>query len=252
VFSGGTGILGLPFARLSGPLVHPNMFGDYLVVSGLVLWSRWPELRGRVRAAGAALGAALVVALVLTASTAWIGAGVVMAMMGREAGASGRSGAGLLLRAGGVVVAAGVFLALVVPLDFHVGWVHVVTNAIRPEIWRSSLRAVAVSPLIGVGAAPYLAQAADPLRGGAVGLWDAHDAYLSVLGQFGVVGLALLVGGAWMIVAPVWRARPSRARSAVLFMTVAVGVHALFLASEDLRHAWMVLGMCGVVAREEA
>lgn len=250
VYSGGSGILGLPFARVSGPLVHPNMFGGYLVVSGLVLWSRWPELEGWMRTAGIALASAVVTALLLTASTAWIGAGLVLALLGRRATAQGRRSAGTLMRVGGLVVAAAVMTALIVPLDFRIGWIHVVTNAIRPDIWRSALDAVAAAPLMGVGASPYVAQAVDPLRGGAMGLWDAHNAYLSVLGQFGVVGFALAAMGVWRLVAGVRAAPSSRARTAVLLILVAVAVHAGFLASEDMRHVWMVMGMCGVVGGE--
>jgi O-antigen ligase len=236
---------------VSGPLLHPNSFGGYVVVSGLFLWARWPELEGGARAVGVALAAAVASALLLSASTAWVGAGVVIALIGRRWSAEGRRGAGTLLRVGGTVAAAAVLIALVVPLDFQVGWVHVVTNAIRPAIWRSSLQAVITSPLVGVGAAPYVAQVADPLRGGAVGLWDAHNAYLSVLGQFGVVGFGLLFSGVWLVMSAVWRSPGrSRARTAVLLALVTVAVHALFLASEDLRHVWMVLGMAGVVGAE--
>lgn len=253
VFSGGSGILGLPFPRVSGPMLHPNMFGGYLVVSALLLWERWPEWQARARPLALALAAGVGTALFLTASTAWIGGGVAVALLGRGVGGAEPPRRGALLRLGGTAAAAAVLVALVVPLDFHLGWVHVVTNAIRPAIWGSSFAAVVARPIVGVGASPFVAEAADPLRGGAMGLWDAHNAYLSVMGQFGLVGFTLLAAGVSLVVAAVWR-RPvgSRARSAVLLVLMAVAIHGLFLASEDLRHVWVVMGLAGVLAAEGA
>ena len=248
VRQGGTGVMGLPFARVSGPFLHPNMFGDYLVVTALLLWGRWPTLRGTARTAGLALAGALGAALALTASTAWVGGGVAAAFVGAHMARAGRRTAGIAVASLGLVVAGATLVALVVPLDVALGPLHVVTTALRPAIWKSSLAAVALAPLRGVGAAPYLANVPDPLAGLRPALWDAHDAYLSVLGQFGVVGLLLVVVGLWLCVSGVRRAAPpSRARSAVLLALLAVAVHALFLASEDLRHVWIVIGLLGVV-----
>ena len=44
VLYGGGSIQGLPMPRVSGPFPHPNMFGDYLVVSGAIFWTRWRGL----------------------------------------------------------------------------------------------------------------------------------------------------------------------------------------------------------------
>ena len=43
----------------------------------------------------------------------------------------------------------------------------------------------------------------------------------------------------------------SLARVAVSVAVVAVAVHACFLASEDLRHAWALVGVVGVVGSGE-
>jgi len=157
----GMGLLGLPFPRISGPFLHPNMMGDYLIVSGLLL----------------------------AASAAWVGAGVATAL-------------------------------LIHPLDLHVLGLELTTGAIRPSIGRSSLAPFLSSPLGGVGAAPFLGEAADRLQGGAVGLWDAHDAYRSILSRFGLVGGGVLA------------------------------VDALLLAGEDLRRVWGLAGVVGVLGGE--
>ncbi|RMH12956.1 MAG: hypothetical protein D6701_12865, partial [Gemmatimonadetes bacterium] len=46
VYFGGA-VEGLPFPRARGPFYHPNMFGDYLVISAAILWARWPAYAAR-------------------------------------------------------------------------------------------------------------------------------------------------------------------------------------------------------------
>jgi hypothetical protein len=265
VAMGGTGITGLPFPRISGPFLHPNMFGDYLVVSVALLWGRWPELGGRAGEGGrtaprwlaSSLAVALACAMVLTASTAWVGAGVAVAWLGWR-GARGRvpgvawapalSGTLALVGAG---VAVGVTFLLVVPVEFSGFDRDLATGAMRPGIWVESVRAFATSPLAGVGAAPWLASAADPLAGGAVGSYDAHNAFLSVLAQFGMVGAALAGVGVWGMASAGWGVgRGRHGKAALRLALVAVAVNALFLASEDLRHVWALVGVVGVAAEE--
>ncbi len=255
MFLGGTGIVGLPFPRISGPFLHPNMMGDYLVVSGLLLWGRWPAWVRRARAPSLVFAAALGGGLVLTASTAWVGVGVAAMWLGGRAVRAGRRALGAALLVGGLAVAGGMTVLLVLPLDLHVFGLDLTTGAIRPDIWRSSLAAFVASPLVGVGAAPFLAEAADRLHGGVVGLWDAHNAYLSVVGQFGLVGGALAAGGVGLVASGALRLRAgapgrSRAQLAVGLALLAVAVDGVFLAAEDLRHVWGLMGVAGVVASD--
>lgn len=248
---GGWGVAGLSFPRLTGPFPHPEMFGDYLVITAILLWALWPTLEGRAHAAGLALAGAVAAGLLLTASAAWVGGGVAAVVLGGRASRRGRPVWGVVIAAVGVLVSVAVAIALVVPLDLHVGSVHVATAALRPGIWKESLLALAVGPIRGVGAAPFLARVPDPLAGMAPALWDAHNAYLSVLGQFGLIGFLLAGAGFWLVVSGVRRAAPpSRERTAVLVALLAVAVHAMFMASEDLRHAWMLVGLAGVVAAQ--
>lgn len=241
VLYGGGGVGGLPFVRVSGPFLHPNMMGDFLVVSGILLWGRWPELSGRGRLLGFALAAALGVGLFLTTSTAWISAGVVLMAVGR----GGLRGS--LVRFGGMALAGVTLLLVLVPLDTSVLGIHLVTSGIRPGIWSASLQPIVEAPLFGVGASPYVALAADPLKGGAEALWDAHNALLSVWAQFGLVGVLLLAAGLWKtVMAPLRAAPPSRVRRCLVLAWVAVGVNAVFMASEDLRHVWLLVGMTGL------
>ena len=243
VLYGGGAVEGLPLPRVRGPFLHPSMAGDYWAVTGALLWARWPDLHGARRALGVALAAALGLALLLTVSTAWIGAGVGLLLLARSRRV-GRAG-GVAFRLGGLALVAVGLAGALVPLSLEVGPVTVRTGAIRPTIWASSLAAVAEAPLTGVGAAPYLAQAPDPLDAGVAALWDAHNAYLSLLGQFGPMGLALALGGALLLARALVRTPPSRVRTGLLAALAAVAAHAVFAASEDFRHVWALLGVAG-------
>jgi O-antigen ligase len=248
-YYGGAGAQGMPFLRLSGPFSHPTLFGDYLVVSLILLWSVWPEVKARFHRLGIALAVALAGTLALTASTALIGGGVAAFVLGRRAARGGAWLAGRALQAVGAAVSVVTFLGVMLNLEIHVNGLDVMTAGIRPAIWRSSLSIVAANPLLGVGASPVLARVADPLQGGALVLRDAHDAYLSVWGQFGLVGLVLAAGGMVLAVGGALEVLPrSRVRTAVGVAFLAVAVNAFFAASEGVRHLWVLLGMAGVAA----
>jgi O-antigen ligase len=104
---------------------------------------------------------------------------------------------------------AAALVGVLVPLELDLPGLPLRTGAIRPAIGSSALTAVAASPLVGVGAAPFRAAAPDPMGGPGLYVWDAHHAYLSVLGQFGLVGAALLAAGAALCVRALLRAAPS-------------------------------------------
>jgi len=263
----GGGVVGLPLPRVSGPFLHPNMLGDYLVVSGALLWGIWPSLEDRVRGAAWALAGMVAVGLLLSASSAWVGAGLVLFGVGRwHAGARGEErsllGAPTLVSLAGFLLASIAMVGLLLPLDLSMAGRSIQTGGIRPAIWGSAFQAFLEAPIRGVGAAPYLAAVVDPLRGGPAALWDAHNSYLSVLGQFGLLGAGLAVVGFTLLVQgggfrrprlPGRRATdpepspppPARLRTALVLAGAAVAVHGLFLAGEDLRHVWLLAGVWG-------
>ncbi len=124
-------------------------------------------------------------------STGWVAAGVAAIVIGRAPALAERPRAARALRLGGGAPAAGALVGVLVSLKLEVAGRTVRTAAVRPAIWGSALTTVATFPLIGVGAAPFLATAPDPWGGPVPRLWDAHQAYLSVVGQFGIVWGAL-------------------------------------------------------------
>lgn len=258
VHTGGT-LQGLPFPRISGSFGHPNLFGDYLLLSGVLLWARWPSWFVR-RPGGAVLVAGLVaLTLILTASTAWLAAGVLLVCFGmdlrrRRAHDEG-SRAGLwLLMAGGLSVAAAALVGVLFSVSLRVGPLVVTTGGIRPRIWSSAVEAFFAAPIAGVGASPYLAQAAEPLDPAhVVYLWDAHSTYLSVLGQYGLAGASFLAAGIVLLVRGVtvggrldsW-SPDGRVRTALLGGFLAMAVHGTVIAGEDFRHWWAWAGLAAL------
>ena len=244
---------GLPIPRVQGPFFHPNMFGDYLVVSAALLWARWDDLRHDwtwLPLAGAFL---LVVTLGLTVSTAWLGAGVLLAMMGlaqisgsREAGSHLKALPAALVSAG-VLLFVTTLMVVLLPVNIELGGVRLITGGFRSGLWEAVLPVIAASPLAGVGASPWLASAVEPMAlGGGLAYWDAHNIYLSVLAQFGVAGLALLGAAILLLVREVLRQGATRARIALLTALLAVSAHGVAIASEDFRHLWALLGLVGL------
>ena len=259
LFRGGS-VRGLPAPRLSGTFLHPTMFGDYLVVSGALLWARWRPLRQDF-GVWATVGAwVLGVTLFLTVSSAWIGAGVLLAVIGlltlrqRQGRVSldrKRPGPVILLAAG-VTIFTTTLMGLLLPMGFDLGGVSISVSGIRLGIWASAWQAVLESPLAGVGASPYLAEAMDPLSGSStLSPWDAHNLYLSLLGQYGLAGFALITGAVVILVRALIRDGTTRRNAALLLALFAVAVHGVAVASEDFRHIWALLGMVGLAAMPE-
>ena len=252
---GGGSIRGLPMPRVSGPFPHPNMFGDYLVVSGAILWARWRALgdvwgRGTVAAAWLLAGT-----LLMTVSSAWLGAGVLLTAIGLHTMRQRHKRLAIQWKRPGpvVLVVTGVILftmtlaGLVLPMGVDVAGLSLTGSGIRPAIWGSALEAFKEAPIGGVGARPFLAVAADPLDvTSAARFWDAHNVYLSILGQFGLVGAALLGGAVAVLTWTLVRAGATRKHAVLLVALLAAGIHGVAAANEEFRHLWALLGLIGL------
>jgi len=109
--------------------------------------------------------------LFLTVSSAWIGAGVLLTGIGlltmrqREGRVSlHRKRLGpVIMVVSGVAVFTMSFMGILLPMGFDLGGLSISASGIRPAIWSSAWEAVLELPWAGVGASPYLAEAADPL-----------------------------------------------------------------------------------------
>ncbi|HEX9885128.1 MAG TPA: O-antigen ligase family protein [Longimicrobiales bacterium] len=249
LYTGGR-VEGLPFIRLQGPFPHPNLFGEYLFVSGVLLWWRWPAWVGRRRVLGVALAAGLAAGLALSVSSAAVavGAGLIaLAFQGSSGLTPGRRVGAL---ACGAVLVAVTLAAAVWPITFSVAGVAITTGGGRPEIWMGALEAVKEAPLLGVGSAPFLAATTEAVApGGVLRYWDAHSTYLSVLGQFGPVGMILFFGGLAFVARGVLAATRAsdpasgRLRAALIVLAAGLLVHWVTIAGEDFRHLWALLGL---------
>jgi len=255
VLYGGGSIHGLPMPRVSGPFPHPNMFGDYLVVSGCILWTRWRALgdvwgRGPLAAAWLLAGTLLV-----TVSSAWLGAGVLLTAIGlhtmrqrdKRLAIQWKRPGPVILVVTGVTLFTMTLAGLVVPMGVDVAGLSLTGSGIRPAIWGSALETFQEAPIGGVGARPFLAVAADPFDAtSATGSWDAHNVYLSILGQFGLVGAALLGAALAVLIRTLVPRGATRKHAVLLVALLAAGIHGVAVANEEFRHLWALLGLIGL------
>ena len=109
----------------------------------------------------------------------------------------------------------------------------------RGSIWRAGLQLVRQRPIAGVGAGGF-GEAIAPINGGYI--QASHDAYLSILVELGIVGLALFLAMMTAALTPL-RHLPTLQRrfSIVLLATLAVG--SLSLTWESRKQLWFVLGV---------
>ena len=147
----------------------------------------------------------------------------------------------------GVVLFTMTLAGLLVPMGVDVAGLSISGSGIRPTILVSALETFKEAPIGGVGASPFLAVAADPLSSTSFAAsWDAHNVYLSILGQFGVVGAALFAGAFVVIIRTLVQAGTSRRHAVLVVALLAVAVHGVTVANEEFRHLWALLGLVGL------
>jgi O-antigen ligase len=215
------------YPRLIGLFLNPNMACSYLVV-GLLFgaatlgWHRWS---GRVYLAATAA------TLAFTYSPGLGGAFVAGAMwlaVSARARLSPRWRTAVVTI--GAVGAAGflVFAATLGP---------------RAGTWTDAVGTIADDPVLGVG--PGEPVSATNYRGRF--FTDAHNAWLNVGGQAGLVGLVALGGVALAVTRSAWRARPLAHLPEPLLagccaLAGAVLFHSLSMSLEQMRHVWILTG----------
>jgi O-antigen ligase len=132
----------------------------------------------------------------------------------------------------------------------------------RVHTWLSAGETVAEHPVLGVGYGltvartpgrdldPWLTGQLDPLAGEGPPFAEAHDAWLNVAGQTGLLGLAAF---ALVVVAVARRQsmRPLPGRSSLRHLPAAIVAglvggflfHGLFAGAEEFRHLWALAGL---------
>ena len=109
----------------------------------------------------------------------------------------------------------------------------------RGKLWRAGLEAYAYHPITGFGTG-HFKSAITPILGPAAQV--AHNSFISVLVEQGIVGFLLYMGMLWSALVSVLRLRGVERRFAlVLFMTLIVTMTPL--TWEDRRVVWIVIAI---------
>ncbi|RMH36858.1 MAG: hypothetical protein D6689_21675 [Deltaproteobacteria bacterium] len=265
-----------PYPRLALCSVHPNMLANYLAIAtpvALVALARW-RVAARVCVAA---GAALVGLSTLSTGFAGIAIGLSIAhrlwlpLRFRRPLRIGLFTATILA----TLVLTTATIATIGPPGS--GGIALGERELRlwdgprPSIWSGALQTFREHPWTGIGYGEYPAVTTDPrafvpasslaqVQGPVEPhRMEAHDVWLSVAGQSGVIGLGAFVALLASIIAPLVRRGPAdataddvaaRLRQALL-AGLAGGLlfHGLFAASEEARHLWALLGLCAIAVR---
>jgi O-antigen ligase len=255
-----------PYPRICLPFRNPNYLANYLAASipllvacgGILLRRPWRLV---------AVGACAVVAL-FTLSTGIGGfalaVGLIAWGMGRGRGRRGTAAltVGVLLALGAAAVTVG---HLVPPghgqveVDGH-GWNF--TRGPRVFTWLSAAETTIHHPLLGVGyglvvartpggdLGPWLTGGLDPFAAEGPLFAEAHNAWLNVSAQTGLLGLAAFL---LLVVVVARRQRverlPVRNPLGDLPVAVVAGLagaflfHGMFTGAEEFRHLWALAGL---------
>jgi O-antigen ligase len=192
----------LNHGRAAGLFVTANQFAAFVLAFGFVAFGTALAFRGALRALGAAGAASAALALVATLSLAGLlGAAVAAIFYAFALGA--RRSAGVLA----LVAALGFALVVSRPALAH----NPADQFVRLRFWEAGLRVAALFPLTGAGPMAYwrvypAVRAPDGDPPGTFGALHPHDAYLSLAGETGLVGLAAAAFG-WVTFVRSIRAR---------------------------------------------
>lgn len=213
--------------QVTGPFHTPNGYGGYLVgvfpmLVGLAA-TQWHERRRREAVLVAAVLGGILVALLLARSRgAWVGLVVGLAVV---AGARRR-----WALAGGLVAALGVAMGLGLW-----GLGRELSFQDRLVMWGQATRMIAARPILGHGPNTYVAASGayrDPVAERFIHGEHpehrsyAHNCFLQMGAELGLVGLAMFVGLMGQVVANSWRA----------------------LRAADGGTAWLLAGVLGGIA----
>jgi O-antigen ligase/polysaccharide polymerase Wzy-like membrane protein len=248
---------GLPGRRFVAHTPDVNAAGSYFaMLIGLACGMAGSTLGPRRRLWIAAI-VLLFIGLALSRSRSAIGATALLAMVGAIWAVSKRrvrlprsAAWGLAIGVGALAV-----MALAAPLSFASG--------IRQEFTITSLRMLGSRPIFGIGIGRYYALSRlilTPRLGVLYADENAHDYFLQIAAELGIVGFAALL---WVLVAalrPAAQSLSDRSRDfvsaglfggAAAFLVTSVAGHP-FLVAESSFPFWILLGLAVVASRSTA
>jgi hypothetical protein len=183
--------------RAAGPFVTANQFAAFLIMYlGVAAGAGLGSVRPALRALALAGGLLATLALALTFSAAgWLGALAGALFFSLALGAR-RIAAGLL--------ALGAVCLLAVVLSPVTGRHNPAELGSRLRTWQAGVRVAELFPLTGAGPMAYWRVYPEirPPAGeppGSFGALHPHDVYLSLAGELGLAGCALVLAGWWRL-----------------------------------------------------
>ena len=108
----------------------------------------------------------------------------------------------------------------------------------RGDIWRTGLQLVREHPLAGVGAGAFGAAVEPTLRRA----WSAHQTFLSILVEQGIIGLLLFLTMMAAAIKPL-RYLPTFQRRFSIVLLAALATASLSASWEYQKQLWFVLGL---------
>jgi hypothetical protein len=261
------------YPRLCGTFQNPNMHANYLIVVMPIALACGTALVPRVWVGVGVAAATLCALFTLSAGVGGYVIAAAIVLLSFESVRRLR-----LLRFGVIAGAAvaGLFFALTMVAKFvpagtgHFGAggrdLHLWASA-RPALWRSAVETFLAYPLFGKGYGSRVAFTTDPYvilspdRADQVTgpmpltFMEAHNAWLNVAGQAGILGLVAFAVLLYEATRGMWRGSPAqrptrgaldleRLRVALLASVCgAVLYHGIFGALEESKHLWALLAL---------
>jgi putative inorganic carbon (hco3(-)) transporter len=249
------------YPRIEGLFSFPAILCNFLAVTwmfSLALWSNgWPRTRVFLLFASALL--------IVDAFTLTPGLGGIFLVSGYFFKEKLKSGSkpifGHLAFVSGLLVAAAFFFVTSISLFSYDSSGTQDTSAdrqivpsVRVNAWQTSLETFLHDPLLGRGVGMPIANAIfmDP-SGNAHLLTDAHNTYISVLGETGLVGFVTFMCIVGFAAVSLIRCRPAGEAFKTIRLCLLLAIlDAFFYQSltgsyEDARHLWVLFGMAAAV-----
>lgn len=246
-----------PYPRLELTFLYPSMLASYLGVSLMLLL-----IGERLGWVGRRTAMILCVALLASALFALTpGFGGILFMLGawvwyvarderpRLARAALVVGCGMPLLA---VLIAAISPAIYATAPFMIdvpGLSLTVAPSVRLWAWIDAVHNFLASPLLGRGIGVDAVTVPYEVRDCSEGcITDAHNTYLNIAAQTGIVGLAALLAIIWFVAGRAWEARARSEPNPIVFglsiaWIAAFALQGLVGSFEDARHLWIVFGL---------
>jgi len=248
------------YPRLEGLFAYPAIFCSYLAVTWMLALALGSQ--GWMRTPGFWLFAAAL--FIVDAFTLTPGLGGIFLVTGYFLRERSKGGSKQILGRGafvsGVLIAAAFFIATSVTLfSYDPSGTRLVQNiepSVRVQAWRTSLETFLHDPLLGRGVGMPIANAefTDP-SGNTRLLTDAHNTYISVLGETGLVGFVTFMSIVCFAAVSLFRWKPdSQASKTIRLCLLLAMIDAFFYQSltgsyEDARHLWVLIGLIMAAVR---